>query len=49
MTTWIVAALDSELSQLKAELHAQPFREIPGYSCSAVALAELGFISPRLE
>jgi futalosine hydrolase len=33
MTTWIVAALDSELTELKAELHALPFRDVPGYSC----------------
>jgi futalosine hydrolase len=33
MTIWIVAALDSELAELKTELHAQPFRDIPGYSC----------------
>jgi futalosine hydrolase len=33
MTTWIVAALDSELAQLKAELHVQPLRGIPGCVC----------------
>jgi futalosine hydrolase len=33
MTTWVVAALDSELAELKAELHAQPFRGISGCPC----------------
>ncbi len=33
MTTWVVAALDSELAELKAELHAQPFPGVPGLTC----------------
>jgi futalosine hydrolase len=33
MTTWIVAALDSELTELKAELHALPFRDVPRHPC----------------
>lgn len=33
MTTWILAALDSELAVLKAELRALPYRTVPGCSC----------------
>lgn len=33
MTTWIVAALDSELDVLKADLHAFPYRGIHGCPC----------------
>jgi futalosine hydrolase len=33
MTTWVVAALDSELAELKSELHAQPFPGVPGHPC----------------